>query len=629
MEEGTIVEEPPPPAAVKEEGEDDAVAADEGGFNVQGKDVGMLDHGKSVQDKRTETSGEAARASMEEEGEVLDEGEEEEPSGPASEQQKPDTGPQDAAEGLEGGEGAPLKGSSDKASSVPVRQEVEEGIEVFVGGLHQGVREAELRQVFGKCGEVLGVRLMKDRRSKQMKGYAFVRYRSPEEARKAAEELTGCEVHGRALEVRSCEENKRLKVSNLDRRWTPEKFRDLMESALAAYSGIVLVELQEKSEVEEKGGKGKGEKEGEEEEVEEGELEVEEGEVSESPKGGPEEKSTEGEGGAGEREASADDGQGATEGYKGNAGYGYIHFDSNPPARTAMKGLEGKVVLKEEGRVLKVEWARGEEAVEKRKAGGKKGAGPGQGEGKEASVNSKTTIHVSRLPLDVRKEELRERFGQYGKVTRVWISFEEIPVRGGGKRANDYAFVSFESEEMAARAIEGEAGAPWEIRGKTVEVKQARARSEGGAGGGKGQARGEGWEREGAREGGKGEGRGVGMGGGWGSEGRAGGQRQGPRSVRRDGRRPSLFLFPRALQARPDAPPASLRPTRASSPSSTHASPSPHDDDASTTTPVAALPSPSPHAVLETGGHAEWAPDLPGPAGVFAGGRGGREGVWW
>ena len=44
-----------------------------------------------------------------------------------------------------------------------------------------GVTEAELRELFSKCGEVLEVRIMMDRRTDTPKGYAFVKFKVWEE----------------------------------------------------------------------------------------------------------------------------------------------------------------------------------------------------------------------------------------------------------------------------------------------------------------------------------------------------------------------------------------------------------------------------------------------------------------
>lgn len=61
--------------------------------------------------------------------------------------------------------------------------------EVFVGGLDKDVKEEDLKKVFSEVGEVTEVRLMMNPQTKKNKGFAFLRFATVEEAKRAVSEL--------------------------------------------------------------------------------------------------------------------------------------------------------------------------------------------------------------------------------------------------------------------------------------------------------------------------------------------------------------------------------------------------------------------------------------------------------
>lgn len=61
--------------------------------------------------------------------------------------------------------------------------------EVFVGGLDKDAAEDDLRKVFSQVGEVTEVRLMMNPQTKKNKGFAFLRFATVEQARRAVTEL--------------------------------------------------------------------------------------------------------------------------------------------------------------------------------------------------------------------------------------------------------------------------------------------------------------------------------------------------------------------------------------------------------------------------------------------------------
>lgn len=61
--------------------------------------------------------------------------------------------------------------------------------EVFVGGLNKDATEDDLMKVFSQVGKITEVRLMMNPQTKKNKGFAFLRFATVEEAKRAVSEL--------------------------------------------------------------------------------------------------------------------------------------------------------------------------------------------------------------------------------------------------------------------------------------------------------------------------------------------------------------------------------------------------------------------------------------------------------
>jgi len=71
---------------------------------------------------------------------------------------------------------------------------------VYVGNLPFNAGESDVKNLFAPYGEVIEVRLVKDRRSRRPKGYGFVEMSAPD-AKSAIKHLDGTEYAGRTLRV--------------------------------------------------------------------------------------------------------------------------------------------------------------------------------------------------------------------------------------------------------------------------------------------------------------------------------------------------------------------------------------------------------------------------------------------
>ncbi|UCC73916.1 MAG: RNA-binding protein [Gemmatimonadota bacterium] len=113
-------------------------------------------------------------------------------------------------------------------------------------------------------------------------------------------------------------------------------------------------------------------------------------------------------------------------------------------------------------------------------------------------------IYVGNLSRDVTEEELREAFEAFGQVASVNVITDKFSGEPRG-----FAFVEMPAKAEAQSAIDDLNGK--ELKGRTLNVNEARPRSEGRRGGG---------GRGGGGRGGGGRG-----GGGRGGGGRGGGRR--------------------------------------------------------------------------------------------------------
>ena len=72
---------------------------------------------------------------------------------------------------------------------------------LFVGNLAYQTIENDLQELFSEAGVVSSVNLMMDKFTGKSRGFAFVEFASPEEAKKAVEMFHGKEFQGRPLTV--------------------------------------------------------------------------------------------------------------------------------------------------------------------------------------------------------------------------------------------------------------------------------------------------------------------------------------------------------------------------------------------------------------------------------------------
>ena len=87
-------------------------------------------------------------------------------------------------------------------------------------------------------------------------------------------------------------------------------------------------------------------------------------------------------------------------------------------------------------------------------------------------------IYVGNLSFDTTEDQLRQAFSAFGEVTSAAIISDKFSGESRG-----FAFVEMPEKSAAIAAISGLNGQ--ELNGRTLNVNEARPRTEGGGGGGR------------------------------------------------------------------------------------------------------------------------------------------------
>ncbi|GFP90496.1 heterogeneous nuclear ribonucleoprotein q [Phtheirospermum japonicum] len=101
--------------------------------------------------------------------------------------------------------------------------------EIFVGGLDKDASESDLRKVFSEVGEVTEVRLMMNAQTKKNKGFAFLRFATVEQAKRACTQLRNPVVHGKQCGVTPSQDSDTLFVGNICKTWTKEALKEKLK----------------------------------------------------------------------------------------------------------------------------------------------------------------------------------------------------------------------------------------------------------------------------------------------------------------------------------------------------------------------------------------------------------------
>jgi cold-inducible RNA-binding protein len=87
------------------------------------------------------------------------------------------------------------------AARMPFRSERRKSMNIYVGNLSPETTEDDLRQAFGAFGEVVSVKILRNRVTGESNGLGFVGMAVSEEGEAAITTLNGSDLQGRAIKV--------------------------------------------------------------------------------------------------------------------------------------------------------------------------------------------------------------------------------------------------------------------------------------------------------------------------------------------------------------------------------------------------------------------------------------------
>lgn len=89
-------------------------------------------------------------------------------------------------------------------------------MKLFIGNLNFTTTEDELLEFLEEYGEIVAVKIIKDKDSGRSKGFGFVEVPSVEQADSILENVNGAELHGKVLKVDYAKEKEKpLKTPSL------------------------------------------------------------------------------------------------------------------------------------------------------------------------------------------------------------------------------------------------------------------------------------------------------------------------------------------------------------------------------------------------------------------------------
>lgn len=116
----------------------------------------------------------------------------------------------------------------------------QQGCEVFIGGLPRDTTEEDLRELCEPLGEIHEVRLMKDKDTKENKGFAFVTFTAKDVAQRAIEELHDKDHKGRTLRCSLSQAKHRLFVGNVPKGLSEDELTSIIKGK---GPGVVNIEM--------------------------------------------------------------------------------------------------------------------------------------------------------------------------------------------------------------------------------------------------------------------------------------------------------------------------------------------------------------------------------------------------
>ncbi|XP_076917796.1 uncharacterized protein LOC143577985 [Bidens hawaiensis] len=116
-------------------------------------------------------------------------------------------------------------------------------LEVFVGGLDRDTTEVDLREVFSEIGDITEVRLLMNPMTNKNKGFAFIRFATVEQARRALNDFKHPMINGKQCGVAPSQDSDTLFVGNICKTWSKDMLKEkLVRYGIDKFEELTLVE---------------------------------------------------------------------------------------------------------------------------------------------------------------------------------------------------------------------------------------------------------------------------------------------------------------------------------------------------------------------------------------------------
>ncbi|WCJ31223.1 Polyadenylate-binding protein 2 [Euphorbia peplus] len=247
---------------------------------------------------------------------------------------------------------------------------------LYVGDLDYNVTETQLYDVFNQLGQVVSIRVCRDLTSRRSLGYAYVNYTNVHDAARAMDVLNFTPLNGKTIRIMYSYRDPTIRKSGAGNIYIKNLDKSIDNKALHdTFSSFGNI-LSCKV---------------------------------------------------------------VTDSTGQSLGYGFVQFDNDESAKSAIEKLNGMLLNDKQVYV-----------------------GPFLRKQERESVADKAkfnNVYVKNLSESTTEEELKEIFGEYGTITSL------VVMRDGDGKSKCFGFVNFENSDDAARAVEA-------LNGKTVDEKE-------------------------------------------------------------------------------------------------------------------------------------------------------------
>ncbi|RZC69265.1 hypothetical protein C5167_032340 [Papaver somniferum] len=150
---------------------------------------------------------------------------------------------EEGEENIEEGHHHMAEGEDEEHHEVARERRKRKEFEIFVGGLDKDATDEDLKKVFNAVGEVIEVRLMMNPQTKKNKGFAFLRFATVEQAKRAVTEMKSPVVNGKQCGVTPCQDSDTLFLGNVCKTWTKEALKEKLKYyGIDSIDDLTLVE---------------------------------------------------------------------------------------------------------------------------------------------------------------------------------------------------------------------------------------------------------------------------------------------------------------------------------------------------------------------------------------------------